>query len=188
MLLNLLRCALIASTASAWSTLVMKQGKGGRVPIDQRGEFMKQQKMMELKKQMQGTKPSDVPVFKVFVRPKAGGVWIPCGDLAGDNRATALVNAWMSGFMVDMYRGQLDSGIARSIFAQEDSFAQNIITNYKPFRKFTKDDLEFGYKIDFAGLEEKMGEQKVKLIEKGMDKSWVDNVKEGFGGLFSGNK
>ena len=182
MQLKLLVAALMVVTVTAWSSLVMKQGKGGRVPIDQRGEFMKQQKMMELRKQMQGTKPSDVPVFKVFVRPKAGGMWIPCGDLAGDARATALVTAWMSGFMADMYRGQLDSGIAKSIFTQEDSFAQNIINNYKPFKKFTKDDLEFGYKIDFAGLEEKMGEQKVKLIEKGMDKSWIENIKDG---LFS---
>jgi hypothetical protein len=46
------------------------------------------------------------------------------------------------------------------------SFAGNIIDNYKPFRKYTKDDLQFGYKIAFEGLEEKMGEQKITPITK----------------------
>lgn len=176
------------TTRSHVGSMEMK-GKGGRVPIDQRGEFLKQQRMMEARDQMlsKQNRDSGVPVFKVFVRPRAGGLWIPCGDLQGDNRATALVNAWMSGFMTDMYKGQLDQGIARSIFSQEDTFVTGLIENYKPFRKFTKEDLQFGYKIDFPGLEEKMGEQKVIPLEKGMEKGWIDNVKEGFGNIF-GNK
>eukprot|EP00596_Hydrurales_sp_CCMP1899_P006202 CAMPEP_0119041686 /NCGR_PEP_ID=MMETSP1177-20130426/12970_1 /TAXON_ID=2985 /ORGANISM="Ochromonas sp, Strain CCMP1899" /LENGTH=221 /DNA_ID=CAMNT_0007007921 /DNA_START=73 /DNA_END=738 /DNA_ORIENTATION=+ len=166
--------------------LVMK-GKGGKIPINQRGEYLKQQRMMESKNQMEQEKPDGVPVFKVYVRPKVGGLWIPCGDLAGDKRATSLVNAWMSGFLVDLYRGQLDQGIARSIFTQEDSFAGNIIDNYKPFRKYTKDDLQFGYKIAFEGLEEKMGEQKITPITKGMEKGWLDVAKEGFSKIISGD-
>jgi len=168
--------------------LMEMKGKGKRVPIDQRGEFLKQQRMMEARNQMEKDKVEGVPVFKVFVRPIAGGLWIPCGDLAGDQRATALVNAWMSGFMTDMYKGQLDQGIARSIFSQEDTFVNGLIANYKPFRKFTKADLQFGYKIDFPGLEEKLGEQKIVPIVRGMEKGWLDNVKESFGGLFGGNK
>lgn len=171
---------------SARLSIEMK-GKGGKVPIDQRGEFMKRKKIMDAKSQMEKNKPEGVPVFKVFVRPKNGGIWIPCGDLAGDQRATALVNAWMSGFMSDMYRSQLDQGIARSIFTQEDSFSKSIIENYQPFRKFSKEDLVFGYKVEFPGLEEKLGEQKVKLLEKGMEKGWVDNLKEGFSNMFGGN-
>eukprot|EP01035_Chromulina_nebulosa_P002914 gene2914-3978_t len=84
------------------------QMKGRKVPIDQRGEFIKQQRILEQKRQLETEKPEGVPIFKIFVRPKAGGLWIPCGDLAGDKRATAVVNAWMSGFMSDMYRDQLD--------------------------------------------------------------------------------
>jgi hypothetical protein len=180
-----------ASLRTNVGSLVMK-GKGGRIPINQRGEFMKRQKMIEQKEaidqQTLGNKKEGVPIFKIYVRPKAGGLWIPCGDLAGDNRATALVNAWMAGFMSDMYKGQLDSGIARSIFAQEDSFAQNIIENFKPFRRFKKEDLEFGFKIDFEGLEAKMGEQKIQVLKKGMEKTWIDNAKEGFSNIFSGGK
>lgn len=194
---------LLASTAQGWMatslaasrssrqqsrrTLEMK-GKGGRVPIDQRGEFIKQQRMMEMREKMQEQKKEGVPVFKVFVRPKLGGLWIPCGDLAGDQRATALVNAWTSGFMTEMYKGQLDQGIARSIFSQEDTFVKGLLENFKPFKKFKPEDLEFGYKIDFEGLEAKMGEQKVQPINKDMMKSWTDNLGEKFSGLFGGNK
>jgi hypothetical protein len=135
---------------------------------------------------------------------------IPCGNLAGDNRATSLVNAWMSGFLTETYKTQLDQGIARSIFSQEDryvqymtrsilfiinkvynyfySFANGIIANYKPFKKFKKEDLRFGYKVKFEGLEEKMGEQKVTELVKGMEKNWIDNVREGFSGLFGDKK
>lgn len=173
-------------TLRSANSLVMK-GKGGKIPINQRGEYLKQQRMMESKNQMEKEKPEGVPVFKVYVRPKVGGLWIPCGDLAGDKRATSLVNAWMSGFLTDVYRGQLDQGIARSIFSQEDSFAMNIIENYKPFRKYTKNDLQFGYKIDFPGLEEKMGEQKITGITQGMEKGWLDIAKEGFSKIISGD-
>ena len=110
-------------------SLVMK-GKGGRVPVNQRGEYLKQQRMMQQRSQMNENKAEGVPIFKVFVRPKAGGLWIPCGDLAGDQRATALVTAWMSGFMEGMYKSQLDQGIAKSIFSQEDQFVGGLIAKY----------------------------------------------------------
>ena len=86
------------------------KGKGSRVPINQRGEYMKQQKMMELKKGMEVTANDDVPVFQVYVRPKAGGLWIPVGDLAGDKRSKSVVEAWMSGFLTETYKNQLDQG------------------------------------------------------------------------------
>ncbi len=163
------------------------KGKGGRVPVNQRGEYLKQQRMMEARAQMQANKVEGVPVFKVFVRPKAGGLWIPCGDLAGDQRATALVNAYMSGFMTEMYEGQIRQGIAKSIFSQEEQFVNGLIENYKPFKKFTKDDLQFGFKVEYEGLEEKMGEQSIQPLEKGMEKNWADNIREGFGNMFGGN-
>ena len=163
--------------------LVMK-GKGGKVPVNQRGEYMKQQRMMEQRAQMEMGKKEGVPVFKVFVRPKAGGLWIPCGDLAGDERATALVNAYMSGFMTDMYKTQIRQGIAKSVFSQEDAFVNGLIENYKPFKKFTKNDLQFGFKVDYEGLEEKMGEQKIEALEPGMEKNWGDNIREGLSGMF----
>ena len=80
------------------------------------------------------------------------------------------------------------TGVAKSISAQDDAFAKNIIENYKPFKKFSKEDLQFGYKIKFIGLEEKMGEQKITPIVEGMEKNWADGVRESLGNLFGGGK
>ena len=165
-------------------SMSMKKGKGSKVPINQRGEYMKQQKMYDMQSQMQKNKPTGVPVFKVFVRPKSGGLWLPCGDLSGDSRSTALVNAWQSGFMSDMYKNQLDQGVALSIFSQEGSFAKNVVENYKPFKKCTVDDIQFGYKVEFEGLDEKFPDQKVTLLERGMEKGWFDNLKEKVASIF----
>ena len=170
--------------ATRRNEILSMKGKGGKVPINQRGEYMKQQKMMEMRKQMKTDAPSDVPVFKVYVRPRMGGPWLPAGDLAGDQRAGSLVTGMMSGFMTDMYQGQLDTGIAKSLFANGDAFADNVIANYKPFRSYKKGDLEFGYKVEFKGLEEKMGEQKVRLIVKEMEKTWIDKAKDNVNGYF----
>ena len=167
--------------------------KGGRVPIDQRGEFVKRQRMIEQREEMEkragapagGNKQESVPIFQVFVRPKAGGLWIPVGDLAGETRSKALVEAWMSGFMSDMYKKELDRGVANAIFSQEETFITNLIENYKPFRKFTKNDLVFGYKIKFAGLEEKLGEQKVLVITEDMKEGVLDGFKKSISNMFS---
>lgn len=179
--------------ASARANLEMK-GKGKRVPIDQRGEFIKRQRMIDQRESMlnpqtpTGPDGKPVPVFQVFTRPKVGGLWIPVGDLQGDERSTAVVTAWMEGFlgMSDMYKGELDRGIARSVYGNDNAFAKNIIENYKPFKRYTTTDLEFGYKIKFPGLEEKFGEMATMVINESMQKNWLDNAKEGLGGLFGG--
>lgn len=157
--------------------MIMK-GKGNRVPIDRRGEYKKQKEIMEAKEKFESSRSKDSPIFKVFVRPKTGGFWISCGDLVGDTRATALVNAWLSGFLEDMYKSQLDKGVARSIYSQEDSFVKSITENFRPYKKYTKDQLQFGYKIEFAGVVEKKGEQKVTELRKGMDRTWFDEIKD----------
>lgn len=125
-------------------------------------------------------------MFEIQARPKAGGLWIPAGNLKGDGRATALCNACMSGFMTDMYRGQLDSGVARSIMANKDGLANGLIQNYKPFSKLTSDDILFGFKVKYDGWEEKMGDKVTELVP-GMERSWQDNVKDAFSGMFGGN-
>jgi len=182
-------------TRATRGTLEMK-GKGKRVPIDQRGEYIKRQRMIDQRESMLNpqtpTTPDGkpVPVFQVFTRPKAGGLWIPVGDLQGDERSSAVVTAWMEGFlgMSDMYKGELDRGIARSVFGNDNAFAKNIIENYKPFKRYGPGDLEFGYKVKFPGLEEKFGEMKTMVVDESMQKNWLDNAKDGFSGLFGGKK
>ncbi len=46
----------------------------------------------------------------------------------------------------------------------------------------------FRYKIAFAGLEEKKGEQKIIEVTTDMQKNWLDNAKDSFSGLFGGDK
>lgn len=176
--------SMVAARSNVGSSLLMK-GKGSKIPIQNRGEYMKRQRIMEQQQAMERSKPKDVPIFRVFVRAKAGGPWIPSGDLAGDQRAAALVNAWMSGFLADVYKGQMDRGVAQAVFSQEDALVKTIKENFKPFKNYTKEQLEFGYKVDFKGVEEKMGEQKPTVLTKGMEKGWFDNLKEGFSGIFT---
>lgn len=76
-----------------------------------------------------------------------------------------------------MYKGQLEQGIARSVFNQEDSFVKGITENFKPFKKFTKEQLQFGFKVEFEGVKEKMGDLPITPLVKGMEKGWIDNVK-----------
>jgi hypothetical protein len=40
----------------------------------------------------------------------------------------------------------------------------------------------------FVGLVEKLGEQKVTELKPGMERNWVDDVRDGFGNLFGGKK
>jgi hypothetical protein len=130
-----------------------------------------------------------VLTFEVHVRLKAGGLWVPVGNLKGDNRATALCIACIGAFMTDMYRGQLNAGVARSIMANWDNLAQGLIENYKPFRKLGKDDIIFGIKVKYEGWEEKLKDaQKVTELTPGMERSWKDYIKDNFYSLFRGKK
>ena len=42
------------------------KGKGKRVPIDQRGEFVKRQRILEAQAEIDKKKPTGVPIFKVI--------------------------------------------------------------------------------------------------------------------------
>jgi len=56
---------MIASGKSTVGSLEMK-GKGKRVPIDQRGEFIKQQRMLEVKTQMEKEMPKGI-IVNIFI-------------------------------------------------------------------------------------------------------------------------
>mmetsp|Transcript_12334 Transcript_12334/g.12414 ORF Transcript_12334/g.12414 Transcript_12334/m.12414 type:complete len:205 (+) Transcript_12334:91-705(+) len=162
---------------------MMMKTRRGKVPMDQRGEAIKRQRMMQQRQEVTQKMPTDVPLFDIFVRPKSGGIWLPCGSIAGDKRAASICDAWGSGFMSDMYKNTLDKGVARSVFGQEDQFVKAISENYRLLRNVPKDELEFGYRVNFKGLAEKLGDKldKTTPLQKGMEKGWLDNVKEGFG-------
>lgn len=54
------------SQPTARLQLEMK-GKGKRIPIDQRGEYVKRQRMLEAQEELQKNRPKGVPIFKVRV-------------------------------------------------------------------------------------------------------------------------
>lgn len=120
----------------------------------------------------------------MFVKLKKGGPWLPCSELAGDNRAASLVRAWKSGFLSDIYKGQMDRGVASTVFANDDAFGKGVIKNSKLFSKLTVDDLSFGYTVEFDELKDKLKDQEVILLNKDMQKSWFDNAKDKFATFF----
>jgi len=122
-----------------------------------------------------------LPVFQVYVRSKISQIWFPLAALKGDQRAQSLVNAYMSGFLTDLYKNNLETGIAKSVMQQRDSLCEQVPKNVPPLKKTEKSNLEFGFKILYEGLEEKMGPQKVQLITEEMSLNIVDKVKKNLG-------
>lgn len=171
----------IASSRS----LEMKTGR--RVPVQFRGEYMRRQKLALAQEQYKNSKKKDVPYFQLYVRPLAGGAWLPFAELAGDQRATAIVNAWLSGFMPDFYKGQMDRAIARSLFANEAELFETVRKNLPAVSKIAPERLVFGYTVDFQGVVEKKGEQKVTIIDKNTDqknKTWFENITDSVKSIF----
>jgi len=61
-------------SSSSRSTIVTQtrlqlemKGKEKRVPIDQRGEFVKRQRILEAQAEIDKKKPTGVPIFKVYI-------------------------------------------------------------------------------------------------------------------------
>lgn len=163
----------------------MKTGR--KVPVQFRGEYMRRQKLALAQEQYKNSKKKGVPYFQLYVRPKAGGAWLPFAELAGDQRATAIVNAWLAGFMTDFYKGQMDRAIARSLFTNEAEMFETVRKNCQAVSKIPPERLAFGYTVDFEGVIEKMGEQKVTIIDKDTDKknkTWFENITDSLTSIF----
>lgn len=169
------------------ASLQAKKGKPN-VPIQNRGAYVAQQKMRE---QLSAMQPDDngFPRFDLFVKGEKSPMWYPCGSFGGDERAKALVESWMSNplGMGGMVKGQIDRSVAASLFnngGQVQSLKQQVTKMY-PALKNSKNNLKFGYKITFDGLEEKQGVQKVTQVTEDMKESpvnsAVDKVKNMFG-------
>eukprot|EP01039_Chlorochromonas_danica_P007717 gene7717-8528_t len=140
--------------------------------------------MMQQREEMNKFRSKDLPTFVILARVSDGSPWMPVGQLVGDQRARALVNAYSSGFLTDLYKKQLDRGIAKSIFAQEEKFLENLKENYRMFRKGIPETLEFGYRIDYEPLAKKMGSPTVNKVDRSMEKDWLDKLKDGFANIF----
>mmetsp|Transcript_8118 Transcript_8118/g.12437 ORF Transcript_8118/g.12437 Transcript_8118/m.12437 type:complete len:216 (+) Transcript_8118:128-775(+) len=160
------------------ASLVAKKGKPN-IPMNKRGQF-KQSQMKQQQYEQAFRAKDGLPTFQIFVRSAVAQVWYPVAGFKGDNRAKALVEAYMSGFLSNLYEGQIKRGVAKSVTDQRAALVNQAVKQVPALKK-NQDNLEFGYKVIYEGLEDKLGPQKVQLITAGMEKGWMDNLKESFG-------
>lgn len=121
------------------------------------------------------------PVFYVFAR-KPQGVWYPATVFQGDDQATNLIKGWMGeglgGMFKDNFKGQLDTGIAKSIFGQEVAFNRAVFQQQPQLKKYAKT-IEYGYKVKYPGLvEAKPDANEIQPVTKEMQETWIDGVQD----------
>eukprot|EP00538_Stauroneis_constricta_P007189 CAMPEP_0119557612 /NCGR_PEP_ID=MMETSP1352-20130426/9234_1 /TAXON_ID=265584 /ORGANISM="Stauroneis constricta, Strain CCMP1120" /LENGTH=216 /DNA_ID=CAMNT_0007604749 /DNA_START=23 /DNA_END=673 /DNA_ORIENTATION=- len=161
--------------------LMMKKGKAN-VPPQMRGQFKKQQEMKEMRDQMiEASKagPDGLPVFNLFVRTKRANMWYPCGSFKGDERSAALAKSYAEdGLLSGISKKQLDGGIAGSLASDLDRLIETACRAYPQLRK-SRNDLEFGYKLDFEGLPEDK-KKDVMPVEPKEQKGVLDGIRNIF--------
>jgi hypothetical protein len=75
---------------------------------------------------------------------------------------------------------QLDGGIAGSLYRDLDKLKETILRAFPQLRK-SKDELEFGYKLSFKGLDEEKAKE-IFVVEPKENKGVLDNIKDIFSG------
>lgn len=166
--------SLVASSASSvvivqnGSSMEMKKGKAN-VPPQMRGQYKRQQEMNAMQQQMMAaSKPGSdgLPVFNLFVRTKTQKIWYPCGSFKGDERSAALSKSWSEGGMLSgISKKQLDGGIAGSLWSDLTKLKETVIRAYPQLRK-ARDEMEFGYKLQFEGLPEDKAKEIIPVDPK----------------------
>ena len=163
---------------STRAVVEMKRKGKSNMPKSMQGQY---DEAMAAQQAIDETKP----VFYVFVRRKSAettGVWYPATLFQGDGNAENLLKGWMGegmgGMFQSNFKGQLDTGIAKSIYGQYDQFVQQVIGQQPQLKKHTKE-LEFGYKVKFPGLLEKKPEaEDMTIITDDMKETWLDGIRD----------
>lgn len=136
------------------SSMEMKKGKAN-VPPMMRGQYQRQREMNEMQQQMKAASQPGAdgfPVFNLFVRTTTQKIWYPCGSFKGDERSAALAKSYSEGgFLSGISKKQLDGGIAGSLYSDLNKLKETVMRAYPQLRK-QRDNLEFGYKLNFEGL------------------------------------
>jgi hypothetical protein len=93
--------------------------------------------------------PDDgTPVFAILARSPVSGLWYPLGSMKGDGRAKMLVTAMRTSWGRKFYGDTLSKGVARSIFGEQGRrMIHAALRKYSALRKYTADDLEYGYRV-----------------------------------------
>ncbi|CEM27586.1 unnamed protein product [Vitrella brassicaformis CCMP3155] len=166
-----------------------------------RGAFLQQQKMKEyIKAQQQQRDLDDDEVgFQLFVRQKIAdqeSSWFPAGMLKGDDKARALANSVVNGgFLATQYQNTLNQGVAKSLFSSAEN-QERLKDIAQSQYKLNRDALEFGYRLEYKALEEKLKEegkeneiiQVTADMQEGAVKKWWEGVTDQVAGVFGQKK
>ena len=108
-------------------------------------------------------------------------MWYPCGSFKGDDRSAALAKNYADGgLLAGISKNQIDSGIAGSLYRDQEKLKDSIARSYPQLRK-ARDEFEFGYKLSFEGLSDDQRNE-IKVIEPKETKGIFDNLKNAFTG------
>jgi Family of unknown function (DUF6523) len=107
-------------------------------------------------------------------------MWYPCGSFKGDDKSAALAKSYADGgLLAGISKNQIDSGVAGSLFRDQDKLKESICRAYPQLRK-SSDEFEFGYRMAFEGLSE--DKEQMVVIEPKESKGIFDNIKNAFAG------
>ncbi|GKY90415.1 hypothetical protein MPSEU_000015300 [Mayamaea pseudoterrestris] len=172
---------LVLERTSAASNTVLCMKKNRSVPPHMRSQYARMQEMQTQRDQMMAnSKPGadGLPVFNLYVRANGKGMWYPCGSFKGDERSAALAKSYSDGgLMSGLSKNQLDAGISGSLFRDKDKLIESLVRALPQLRQ-SRDNLEFGYKLAFEGLDE--DKAKIEPIEVKEQKGIFDNIKNAF--------
>jgi hypothetical protein len=106
-------------------------------------------------------------------------IWYPCGSFKGDERSAALSKSYSEGGMLaGISKKQLDGGIAGSLWRDVDKLKETVCRAYPQLRK-SRDEFEFGYKLEFQGLDEERSKE-INPVEPKEQKGFLDGIKNIF--------
>mmetsp|Transcript_324 Transcript_324/g.782 ORF Transcript_324/g.782 Transcript_324/m.782 type:complete len:116 (-) Transcript_324:1348-1695(-) len=106
-------------------------------------------------------------------------IWYPCGSFKGDERSAALAKSYSEdGMMAGISKKQLDGGIAGSLAQDVNKLKETVCRAYPQLRK-SRDDFEFGYKLQYEGLSEEKSKE-IFPVEPKESKGVLDGVRNIF--------
>jgi Family of unknown function (DUF6523) len=107
-------------------------------------------------------------------------MWYPCGSFKGDDKSAALAKSYADGgLLAGISKNQIDSGVAGSLFRDQDKLKESICRAYPQLRK-SSDEFEFGYRMAFEGLSD--DKLQMVVVEPKESKGIFDNIKNAFAG------
>lgn len=105
-------------------------------------------------------------------------MWFPCGSFKGDERSAALCKSYADGgLLAGVSKRQLDAGISGSLYKDQTKLIDGLVRSFPQLRK-SRDNLEFGYKLSFEGLDE--SKSKIEPVEIKEQKGLMDGIKNVF--------